>query len=79
MGGQKGMGAFAKGSQEAATLLQMFLTRQLDITAEPGDVTKMFPSLVDKTASQFRSGFSRVREAIKETLAAMDDVNDGKK
>jgi hypothetical protein len=29
--------------------------------------------------SQFRSGFNRVREAIKETLAAMDDVNDGKK
>jgi hypothetical protein len=72
MGGAKGTGAFAKGTTESATLLQLFLTKKLEITAEPGDVTSLFPTLADKTASQFRSGFNRVRDAIKETLSAME-------
>jgi hypothetical protein len=76
MGGVKGTGAFSKGSPEAAALLQLFISKKLEITAEPGDVLTMFPSLQDKTASQFRSGFNRVREAVKETLAAME-LTDG--
>jgi hypothetical protein len=72
MGGTKGLGAFSKGSQEAATLLQMFMTNQLDTsTATPADVHHLFPSLHDKTATQFRSGFHRVKEMARESTLAL--------
>jgi hypothetical protein len=78
MGGTKRMGAFAKNSQEATTLLQMFLSDQLDVaTAAPGDVHHLFPTLHDKTATQFRSGFHRIKELARESKEAVCGNNNG--
>jgi hypothetical protein len=79
MGGTKGLGAFSKGSAEAATLLQMFLTNQLDTsTATPADIHHLFPQLHDKTATQFRSGFHRVKELARESATAYAGAGTGK-
>jgi hypothetical protein len=77
MGGTKGLGAFTKGSAEASSLLQMFVNGQLEMTAQPGDVYALFPSLRDKTATQFRSGFNRIKELAKESNGALSQGNEG--
>jgi hypothetical protein len=59
MGGVKGLGAFAKNSTEAIQLYKMFISQELELTAEPNDVVEIFPTLSDKTTSQIRSGFNR--------------------
>jgi hypothetical protein len=77
MGGTRGLGAFTKGSEEAATLLQMFVNGELDLSASPGDVYQLFPTLRDKTATQFRSGFHRIREIAKESQMAISAAKGG--
>jgi hypothetical protein len=72
MGGVKGLGAFSKNSPESTTLLQMFLSGQLDIAnATPADVHHLLPTLRDKTATQFRSGFHRIKELARESKEAV--------
>jgi hypothetical protein len=74
----KSVGAFTKGTEEASALLQMFVSGQLELTAAPGDVYPMFPSLRDKTSTQFRSGFHRVKEMARESINALSSSNGGK-
>jgi hypothetical protein len=78
MGGLKGTGAFAKNSEDAAQLLRMFMTKQLCINAEPNDVVSLFPNNENKTATQIRSGFNRVREMAKMSLQSMGEDGNGK-
>jgi hypothetical protein len=77
MGGVKGLGAFAKNSDDAAQLLRMFITKQLSINAEPNDVIGMFPNNENKTSSQIRSGFNRIRDMAKSALEVMNDNDNG--
>jgi hypothetical protein len=77
MGGIKGQGAFAKGSEDAAKLLRLFMTKQLSLNAEPNDVIGMFPNNNNKTSSQIRSAFNRIREMAKNALEVMDDKENG--
>jgi hypothetical protein len=72
MGGIKGLGAFAKNGPDAIELYKMFINKDIEISAEPNDVADLFPALSDKTASQIRSGFNRVRDNAKEALSAMN-------
>jgi hypothetical protein len=71
MGGVRGLGAFAKNTSDAITLYKMFINHEIDITSEPNDVVDLFPSLSEKTSSQIRSGFNRVRDNAKEALNAL--------
>jgi hypothetical protein len=57
----KGTSAFCKNSDDAIALFKMFMSRELELTAEPNDVIPFFPNLSEKTASQIRGGFNRVR------------------
>jgi hypothetical protein len=75
MGGIKGLGAFAKNGPDAMELYKMFIGRDIEITAEPNNVIDRFPSLADKTASQIRSGFNRVKDNAKEELSAINGKN----
>jgi hypothetical protein len=77
MGGVKGMGAFAKNSDDAAQLLRMFMTKQLSINAEPGDISGKFSNMEGKTTSQIRSGFNRIREMAKASLEVMQGTGIG--
>jgi hypothetical protein len=71
MGGTKGVGAFTKNSTEAMELYKMFINRDIELTAEPNDVMDLFPSISDKTTTQIRSGFNRVRDNAKEALSVL--------
>jgi hypothetical protein len=77
MGGVKGLGAFAKNSEDASQLLCMFMTKQLSISAEPNDVIGMFPNNENKTTSQIRSGFNRIRDMAKSALGVLNDNANG--
>jgi hypothetical protein len=45
MGGTKVLGAFTKATEEAQTLLNLFTSGPLELTATPGDVYPLFPKL----------------------------------
>jgi hypothetical protein len=76
MGGAKGSGAFPKGSEDAMLLTNMFLTKKLNVTAQPDDVVGLFPSLSEKTQQQIRTGFNKIRKQARETLVALELTND---
>jgi hypothetical protein len=78
MGGVKGSGAFAKGSDEASQLYWMFMKKELALTAEPGDVIALFPELKEKTTTQIRSGFNRIRDNAKDALSALSIGDESK-
>jgi hypothetical protein len=75
MGGIKGLGAFAKNGPNAMELYKIFIGRDIEITTETNNVIDLLPSLADKTASQIRSGFNRVRDNAKEALSAINGKN----
>jgi hypothetical protein len=79
MGGVRGSGAFSKGSEDAALLDSTFINGKLALTAEPNNVITLFPSLKEKSTSQIRSGFNRIRDNAKEALSAMTQTEKGKK
>jgi hypothetical protein len=55
----------------------MFMTKQLSLSAEPNDVIGLFPNNENKTASQIRSGFNRIRDMAKQSLESMLDNENG--
>jgi hypothetical protein len=77
MGGVKGQGAFSKGSDDATALYKMFINKELSLTAEPADIIDLFPEQKEKTSSQIRSSFNRIRDNAKETLSLLTQVDDG--